>query len=388
LPDSSTHVSPLPNEWLALVECAAPRCDLAGLSTLLSESFDWISFLSLARAHSVLPLVELRLRSIDPSRIPPEIRESLRETMRGQAVFTLSFTAELFHLLDEFDAIGIPVLLTKGPALSVRCYGDPGLRQYADLDLIVRGKDIGSVTSVMLRLGYRAKISPAAIQAGKLPGEYVFTKPGTALLVEFHSEDTFRYYPRPLNVETLLQRTAAVPFDGRVAPALSLEDELLLICIHGAKHFWQRLMWVADVAAFITGQQVRWDRALDVAQEVAAGRMLLLGLRLASDVFEMDLPDDIATVVKQDRSVAQLAVQIIQRLPVPDSEPSNLFGRALFRARMRGGFFSGARYLFNLSVSSTEEDWVAGEEAKPSRLRDSISRPFRLARKYRGDSRG
>jgi hypothetical protein len=307
--------------------------------------------------------------------------------MRAQAVFTLSLTAELFHLLDEFDAIGISVLITKGPALSVRCYGDPGRRQYADLDLVVRGKDIDRVTRVMLRLGYRATISPAAIQARQLPGEYVFTKLGTALLVEFHTEDTFRYYPRPLNVEALLQRSACVPFDGRVAPALSLEDELLLICIHGAKHFWQRLMWIADVAAFITRQPIRWDRALGVAQEVAARRMLLLGLRLASDVFGMDLPAAIAPYVQRDHATARIVAQIVERLPVPDSEPSGLFGRAWFRARMRGGFFSGTRYLFKLSISPTEEDWAAGKEAKPSRLRDSISRPFRLARKYRGDSR-
>ena len=39
--------------------------------------------------------------------------------------------------------------------------------------------------------------------------------------------------------------------DGRDVPALSLEDELVLICVHGAKHFWERLMWTADIAAMV-----------------------------------------------------------------------------------------------------------------------------------------
>jgi hypothetical protein len=387
LPPSSNSPSPLVNEWLTVVECAAPQPDAGRLDKLLTASLDWNAFISLARSHSVLPLVEFRLRNVDQSLVPSEIRQSLSETMRAHAVFTLSLTAELFRLLNEFDAAGISALITKGPALAVRCYGDPGLRQYADLDLIVRGNDIEHVTSVMLRLGYSAKISPASIQAKKLPGEYVFTKLGTNLLVEFHTEDTFRYYPRPLSVERLVQRSASVSFDGRSAPALSLEDELVLICIHGAKHFWQRLIWIADVGAFVTRQPVQWDRALSVAREVDARRMLFLGLRLASDIFKTDLPAAIALPVQRDHAVRRLAAQIVERLPIPDSEPSNLLGRAWFRARMRGGLFSGAGYLLKLSVSPTEEDWGDTDEAAPSRLRDSISRPLRLARKYRGEPR-
>jgi len=39
-----------------------------------------------------------------------------------------------------------------------------------------------------------------------------------------------------------------------------MEDELVLICIHGAKHFWERLMWIADVAALISRQTaINWS---------------------------------------------------------------------------------------------------------------------------------
>jgi hypothetical protein len=53
--------------------------------------------------------------------------------------------------------------------------------------------------------------------------------------------------------------------------------------------------------------------------------------------------------------------------------------------RMRGGVFSGAAYLFRLSVSPTEEDWVEGAENKRHWFLDALGRPFRLARKYGGD---
>ncbi len=195
-------------------------------------------------------LAEL-LRELNPAP-RAEIREAVYEWQRHHTLFTLGLTAEMFRLLEHFAALGIEVLVTKGPVLSVRCYGDPGMRQYGDVDLIVRDKDIQRSTEAMIALGYAPKVPVTAIQAKKSPGEYVFRKPNAQVLIEFHTERTFRYHPRPLQVENLFQRRALVTIDGRDVPALCLEDELILICIHGAKHFWERLMWIADVAALIS----------------------------------------------------------------------------------------------------------------------------------------
>src|SRR6202040_305868 len=102
-----------------------------------------------------------------------------------------------------------------------------------------------------------------------------------------------------------------VAIDGREVPALSLEDELILICVHGAKHFWERLVWIADVAALISAKQPPdWSRAMLAAREVGAERILLLGLRLASDVLGAQLPAQLEPSVQSDRTVAKLATQI------------------------------------------------------------------------------
>jgi hypothetical protein len=54
---------------------------------------------------------------------------------------------------------------------------------------------------------------------------------------------------------------------------------------------------------------------------------------------------------------------------------------------MRGGILSGAAYLFRLSFSPTEEDWVEGAENKRHWFLDALGRPFRLARKYGNDGK-
>jgi hypothetical protein len=388
LPENSpTRTNASTPEWLVLLECANPSLASARLSELLRSPVDWPALLALAEEHGLVPLVAKRLQDAGAAVVPPEIRQKLRDGQRAQIIFTMSMTAELFRLLDRFAASGIDVLLTKGPVLAMRCYGDPGLRQYCDLDLIVRGRDIARSTEEMIALGYEPKVPLAAIQAQKLPGEYVFARRDTKLLVEFHTEHTFRYHPRPLPVEKLFERQAVVQVDGHGVPALSTEDELLLISIHGAKHFWERLMWIADVAALVSRQSIDWGRAMSAAREVSAERMLRVGLLLAAEVLAVQLPVEVAADARSDAAAARFAQRIARRLPSAGSTPLGLFERAAFRMRMRGGFLAGAAYLLRLSFSPTEEDWASESEEKRSWLLDAIGRPFRLARKYGRDDR-
>ncbi len=365
-----------------LIECISSQPSAAHLSELLLGPLDWRALQARAEEHGVLGLLAERLRKLNSS-TPAETREALREWERRQTVFALSLIAEMFRLLERFAGLGIEALVTKGPALSARCYGEPGRRQYGDLDLIVRDKDIRRSTEAMISLAYAPTVPLSAIQASKFPGEYAFHKPGTQLLVEFHTERTFRYHPRRLPIEKLFERRASVTIDGREVPALSVEDELVLICVHGAKHFWERLMWIGDVAALVSKKGgVDWKRAVAAACEVGAERMLGLGLWLAMDVLRAELPEQVAAQVRADSIVARLAAQIGNRLGVGESGRMRILERAAFRVKMRGGFWDGVAYLMRLSLSPTEEDWVPGEEAERSWLLDAVGRPVRLARKH------
>jgi hypothetical protein len=352
----------------------------------LQPPVDWPALLARAEQHGVLVLLAQRLKDRQQA-APPETREILREWQRPQTLSTLSLTAEMFRLLERFAGLRIETLVTKGPALSVRCYGEPGVRQYGDLDLIVRDKDIERATAAMIALGYTPKVPLSAIQASKFPGEYAFHKANTELLVEFHTERTFRYHPRRPPIETLFARRSSVLIDARAVPTLSIEDELVLICIHGAKHFWERLIWIADVAALISKNPVDWDDAMSAAREVGAERIVRLALRLAMDVARAPLPEQVAVQVRADSSATRLAAQIAKRLAAGDMQRLGIAERAAFRVRMRGGFWKGLAYLVRLSLSPTEEDWIAGAETQRSWLRDALGRPARLARKHGRNSR-
>jgi hypothetical protein len=380
---STIQSTPFSAEWQVLIACASLDSSAERLNDALRGLLDWPALVAQADEHSVLPLLVSRLQELAPGALPLEVETKLHSWQRDQAVFTLTLSAELFQVLERLAVLDIGALVTKGPTLSVRCYGDPGMRQYSDLDLVIREKDIRRATQAMLDLTYEPRVPLTAIDAKKIPGEYAFRKPGTHLLVEFHTERTFRYHPRPLHIEKLFERRAFVSIDGRDVPTLSLEDELALICVHGAKHFWERLMWIADVAALISRQAPDWDRAMATACEVGAERILRLGLRLASDLLGAELPTQVEASVRSDRAVSRLAAQIESRLASREPRSIGILQRAAFRVRMRGGLLAGAAYLLRLSLSPTEEDWTPGNEGNRPVFLDAISRPLRLARKHR-----
>jgi len=373
----------LEKEWSFLCACASPLANRDRVISCLGTGLDWGVLLELAEGHGVLGIVAARLEELNYEGVPPDARKKLQTRLRAQYLFTLSMTAELFRLLEDFARAGVETLLVKGPLISLLAYGDPAVRSYVDLDLIVRHRDILTATQHMIALGFDADVPERAIQAGKVPGEYLFKRPGTQRLVELHTERTFRYYPRPMRVEDLYARQRRVPLDGRDVPALSLEDELLLNCIHGAKHFWERLIWVADVTALAARHpEMDWQKVRQAAKDVGAERMLRVGLQLGVSVFGVQPPQEMAAELTSDAATKRLCQQVVRWLPQAGFAPPALRERAFFRVRMAGGGFVGAQYLLRLSLSPTEEDWVEGAEDRRSWFWDAVRRPLRLLRKY------
>ena len=381
-PAPISNIASFRNEWAALLECASPSRDTQRLAALL-RPVDWSRLLFLAEEHGVTGHLASRLSGFDASAVPQEIKQELLDRQRAQHFLTLRLTAELFRLLELFAAKDIPVVVVKGPVLAMQAYGDPAMRSYGDLDLLVRQRDIRRATESMLASGYQAAVPISAIDAGKIPGQYLFSKLDSKLLVELHNDFTLRYFPRRLPIEDFFARQIRVRLDAHEAPALAVEDELVLICIHGAKHFWERLIWIADVAALVSRQSgIDWDRARESAKAVRAEHLLHTGLRLAADLLHARLPETISAAAQSDAVSAKLVEGICRWLPAAGSAPPGLFERAVFRMRMRGGLFAAPAYLLRLSLSPTEEDWQADGQIRHNRFLDALRRPFRLARKH------
>jgi putative nucleotidyltransferase-like protein len=96
----------------------------------------------------------------------------------------------------------------------------------------------------------------------------------------------------------------------------ALDDQLLILCAHPAKHCWSRLEWVVDLAAFIQahGDRIDWPAALDRAGRLGARRLLLLAIGLTGHLLRQQAPADIQASVRADKIVRRLVSEISESL--------------------------------------------------------------------------
>ena len=371
-------------EWpLLLDSCSLPR-DPAKISALVAVIRDADSFICLAEAHGVLGHFTAALASIPGFQIPSSFLDSLRVHRRAHLLSNLAMTAELFRILELFRQSEIECAVVKGPVLSLRAYGEPAVRQYADLDLLLRQKDIPRAAEILVDADYNSRISAEVMRSGKIPGEYRFRGQGTEIILELHTESTLRYFPLPLPIEKYFQSKTSLSLDGRSVPALSAEHEFILISVHGATHFWERLMWICDVAAMVHNHpELDWNVIRRSAAEAGAERMVRVALLLAERALGVAIPKDMKNEAQRDSACLRLVRQIETWLPYAGFAGPSILPRAFFRFAIRGNAIAGLGYLARLSLSTTEEDWSSERTAPRLHWAEILRRLFRLAKKYR-----
>jgi hypothetical protein len=369
--------------WPLLLESCSLARDPAKISAMVDAAGAVDSFICLAEAHGVLGHFAAALASVPGFRIPSSFLDSLRVHQRAHVLSNLAMTAELFRILELFRRSEIECVVVKGPVLALRAYGEPALRQYADLDLLLRQNHIPRAAEILDAAGYDSRIPHEAIRSGKIPGEYRFHRQNSKIILELHTERTLRYFPLPVPIEKYFQSKTAMSLDGRPVPALSAEHEFILISVHGATHFWERLMWISDVAAMVRNHpELDWNYIRQSAAEVGAERMLRVALLLSERLLGVRVPEVMKNDVASDSSCSRLVAKIEKWLPYAGSAAPSIGERAWFRFRIRGNVFSGAAFLARLSFSTTEDDW-ASEAGATSPFAEGLRRPLRLARKYR-----
>lgn len=355
------------------------------IRTLLKREMDWSHLIATAVRHGVGPLLYWHLNTTSAAIIPECWKAVLAEHFQRNVRRNLTLTGELYKILELFAARDILAIPYKGPTLAALAYGNVALREFVDLDIVIRQRDIGRAHELLVSCGYRADFDLAAAQtaSARIPGQYFFQRRDSQCIVELHTERTLRYFPMPLDLDQLTQHLEAVSVGGGVIKTFSAEDLLTILSVHATKHFWDRLLWTCDIAQLVQiSRGVNWDQALEHARCLDCERMLFLGLYLAHEVLDAPLPGDILERLQENTVVKSLAAQAQRRLWEDNGGPPGAVQRFLFRLRMRENLWEGMRYCFRLATRPTEEDWRLFRLPGPLASLYSVVRPLRLLRKY------
>lgn len=164
--------------------------------------------------------------------------------------------------------------------------------------------------------------------------ELNFIRPLDRLLVEIHWRFRPRSFPFPLDMNILWSRRQMILLAGVPVPTLPMEDYLLLLCVHGAKHRWERLLWVCDIAEILrVCPDLPWARIAALAERLGCTRILRLGLLLARDLLESSVPDQ--ALRGTPLAVKTLAGQVRRQLYGQGDILPPLLSRPLFHLAIR-----------------------------------------------------
>ena len=310
---------PSPEQEILLC-CARASVDADAadrLGALLRRELDWDAVGSLAIRHGVVPLVHRNLERLQPQAVPTRVRDRLGETARSCSWRNLELTGELLELLDLFSEHGISAVPYKGPSLAADLYGDISLRQFGDLDLLVRRDDVLRAKDLLLARGYEPEYRLDREQeAGYLDSacEYTFERRDDQLLVEIHWRILPRRFNLALDAEDLWPRLRPVELVGRTVPGLAPEDLLIVLCVHGFKHLWSHLKWICDVAELVRSRPMSWPEVFAEAESLGVKRRVSVGLLLAHALLGARIPETVEREVRSDRTARSLAAWARGRL--------------------------------------------------------------------------
>ncbi len=355
------------------------------LRSLLGGKLEWDRVISLAEYHGLLPLLYWHLSQNLAAQAPSAVLFDLEGRFRHNAMRNLWRTGELLRILDLLSQNGIRAVPYKGPALASSLYGNPALREFYDLDLFLQAEDFPRAKEILLSAGYQPELSLTPSQERALlrsDCEYNFQSHDQATRLEVHWQVAPWHMALSLDTGPWTQRLERSALEGASVFAFSPPDLLLILCVHGGKHCWQSLIWIADVAELLQAHpDLDWREALHQARRAGAERLLLLGLFLAHDLLAAPLQHELQQRVEHDPEVRFLAGRVVEHLFA--SRTSRTAWEAFrFLQRSRERSVDRWRYLLRTVLTPTPAEWSVA--ALPAALFPLyvLLRLFRLGGKY------
>jgi Uncharacterised nucleotidyltransferase len=369
-------------EFELLLACSAVARSAESTPDLrvrLGAGTDWQQVLRLSEHHGVTPLVHQALREV-PDCVPPAVLDDLARRCEHNALRNLRFTAELSRILDCLEAHGIAAIPYKGPVLAEAVYGDLALREFSDLDVLVRPGDVLPAKDALRELGFvpGSQFTPAEERAHLESGnEFVFDGPAGRNLLEIQWAIVPRFYAVDLNLDRFFARASRAEVGGRTVRALSAEDLLLALCVHAAKHAWKRLCWLRDIAGVVQSQPLNWDVVLQRARGLGMARILGVSLALGGRLLGASMPDSLTDKWDNDSDVTKLCHQVARHMPNSEEYNAETFQYFRFMLRLRERVSDRARFLFRLASTPSVGEWSV------VRLPARLFPLYRLVRMFR-----
>jgi hypothetical protein len=334
--------------------------------------------------------------------IPGEVRRFFQGYRTANAARSRALLAESGHVVEALRAAGIESIVLKGAALAATVYPEPGLRNFADIDILVQADRLREAEEAIAPLGYRARrailpdsltheccrMGTADLLTGTLAPDFIPAH--AAYLIEDFTHRIALELHRGLfrTLDGLWRRVGLEPFwggaavfspsPGSRARMLSPEAMLIHLAAHAGDHAFGRLLFPIDAAFVIAanGDTLSWERLPEMSRAYGAADRVHTLLSYARQICEAQISDD-GPCTLQTRGSGRLVAPVAAIFPSGKPARSEVVLRRLLRSAKLGDAAASAVRLLGPPASTIRE--IYGVRSAPMVALCYLVRPFHLA---------
>lgn len=294
----------------------------AKILALLENDLDWEYIIKVAGRNGVLPLVSAMLLKNYETELPVAVKNELKQRFQIHTQRNLFLTFKLSEIIRLLTDAGIPSLPFKGPVLAQVAYENLSLRQYCDLDILVQPKHFDAATKILLENKYQTLTEANWLKRKALffsnEKDISLISEDKQVHIELHWKLSGTHFSMPVEMSELWDRFERINLGQTPVNSLSFNDLFVYLCLHGARHEWERLAWICDLRELILTKQkqkpIDWTQLFSHAREYGCEKVVELGIFLIDSLFETDLDFPELAKVSVNHEFAEIAKAVRERM--------------------------------------------------------------------------
>jgi hypothetical protein len=351
---------------------------------------DWNRLYRLATLHCLTPFLFRHLDATFRDLVPETILESLRSRFLQDGVEALRNTSQLLDLIEMFGECDILAVPYKGPALAMYLYGTVAFRRCNDLDILVARDDVPQARILLENAGFVPlhPTTPASRKFLLQKRHSEIFRQDSGVIIELHWAFAKQRGLFPMDLDILRPRLQEMTLAGSRVKMFSPEDQLLILCVHGANHLWSRLEWLCGIAELIRNDSLEWQEVLQLAENFYSSKALFLGLLLAEELLDAPLPEEVRLQARMSRDVnwaARLVKRKLAKGQIERPQERSWVERDLFRLRLQSTNRARVRYIMHrMTIPGRDDTRMMVPVGRRFIPLPSFLRPFHIFGKLMG----
>ena len=295
--DPITRMTPEEKLLLSLCRLEFSEEKKSEIGDLTKEVKDWDLFVDLSNKHGIIALCWYNITETgNKNNVPTRQLEILHTAYLKNLTRNIFLFNQLTELVSLAKEKGIKIVLLKGLALEKTVYGNKGLRQMSDIDILVRQDEASSLRGILLKNGFESAPLVSSFHEKIMPayGKHLPEMYKNGIAIEIH----FKLFDQMGNTLTTELLNKAVRVSDTGTSLYYPEPQLFFLYLikHLDKHEksgYFQLRLYADLAVLLSvhSDQIINESLFEYALQANLEIVLAEKLKLLQHYWGISLPE-------------------------------------------------------------------------------------------------